>query len=313
MIIGLHHVGRVVTDLDVLAEQLEVLTGWPVTRHAPADDPFVAGRTVTGTARAHGPNGWIELIGVRGEVAPRRGVHDAGVTHAAIQVPRIDEVVERIAHVGIGRHSDPVALGTGFLYLYVRDAEHLVTEVEGAPHAPAELDAWLSHGAIATPDIARLRTAYQGLVGTEDHRAARLGGLDVVDEVTGLDGVHVTANWVPVANGSVELWEYHAPATAPAPPVDYETPGAGHLAFESDDLGSDLSRAVDAGFVLRDDPAGQDAVTVARLTDPDGNWVELLAFADPDDDRSLLGRPDLHRAARMDELLAAQTSGSRRP
>ncbi|MEO1064478.1 MAG: VOC family protein [Actinomycetota bacterium] len=305
MVIGLHHVGRAVTDLATTSAQLAALSGWPVERLDGPDDPLVAGRRVLATARAAGPNGWIELVQVAGDPPERREVNEAGVTHAAVQLPRIEATLDGLDAAGIERHPGPLDLGTGYRYLYVRDAERLVTEIEGAPHAPADLDPWLSHGAIATPDLRRLRAAYEHLLATDAKATTRLRGIEPFDRGTMLDGVDVTASWVPVANGSVEMWQYHHPATEPADPVDYETPGSGHLAFESDDLSADLARALAAGFTTADEPIATGGVEIARLRDLDGNWVELLAFDDESDHRSLRRRPDLTRPDRIDALLTS--------
>ena len=303
MLIGLHHVGRVVHDLDCTARQLQALTDWPITSSAAGDDPLVAGRDVQASARAAGPNGWIELVCVAGPVGPRREVNESGVTHAGIQTGDIEAVIERAATAGITSHADPVQLGTGFRYLYVRDAEQLVTEIEGAPHAPADLDAWLVHGAIATSDAERLRTAYEELIGSPALNTSRLRGHPAIDRLSALHDVDVTGTWVPLANAKVEIWQFHHPATSAGEQPDYETPGSGHLAFESDDLAADVARATAAGFTVEDEPAGTDRLGIARLRDPDGNWIELLAFHRTDDELSLRTRPDLHRPARMDALL----------
>jgi catechol 2,3-dioxygenase-like lactoylglutathione lyase family enzyme len=303
MLIGLHHVGRVVHDLEHTARQLGALSGWPISSSSAGDDPLVAGRDVQASARAEGPNGWIELVGVDAPVGRRREVNEPGVTHAGIQTGGIEQVMQRALAAGIESHADPVGLGTGFQYAYVRDVEQLVTEIEGAPHAPVDLEPWLVHGAIATPDADRLRTAYEDLIGVPALNTARLGGHPAVDRLSALSDVDITGTWVPLANAKVEIWQFHSPPTTAGEWPDYETPGSGHLAFESDDLHADLNRATAAGFTVEDDPADTGWLEIARLRDPDGNWIELIAFARADDELSLRMRPDLYRPSRMDALL----------
>ncbi len=303
MLIGLHHVGRVVHDLEHTARQLHAMSGWPITSLAAGDDPLVAGRDVQASARAEGPNGWIELVGVAAPAGRRREVNEPGVTHAGIQTGSIEQVADRASTAGIVSHADPVELGTGFQYLYVRDAEQLVTEIEGAPHAPADLEPWLVHGAIATPDVDRLRAAYEDLIGSPALNTARLRGHAAVDRLSALSDVDITGTWVPLTNAKVEIWQFHNPPTGAPEQPDYETPGTGHLAFESDDLHADLARAKAAGFTVEDEPAGTDRLEMTRLRDPDGNWVELIAFHRADDTLSLRMRPDLLRPSRMDALL----------
>lgn len=303
MLIGLHHVGRVVHDLEDAARQLGALTGWPIRWSSADDDPLVAGRDVQATAWAAGPNGWIELVGVTAAAGRRREVNEPGVTHAGIQTGGIERVIERASAAGFESHADPVELGTGFRYAYVRDAEQLVTEIEGAPHAPVDLEPWLVHGAIATPDIDRLRSAYEDLVGVPAQNTARLGAIPAVDLLSALRDVDITGTWVPLANAKVEIWQFHNPPTCSGERPDYDTPGSGHLAFESDDLHADVARATAAGFTVEDAPTGTDRLEIARLRDPDGNWVELMAFPRAADELSLRQRPDLHRSSRMDALL----------
>lgn len=303
MLIGLHHVGRVVHDLDRAARQLHAVSGWPVTTLAARDDPLVAGRDVHATARAEGPNGWIELVGVEAEAGRRREVNEPGVTHAGIQTGGIQGVIERASQAGFDCDPNPIDLGTGFQYVYVRDGEQTVIEVEGAPHAPLQLQPWLVHGAIATPDVDRLRAEYEDLIGSPAQNTARLARHSELDRLSALHDVDVTGTWVPLANAKVEIWQFHHPATAAGERPDYEAPGSGHLAFESDDFATDLKRATAAGFLVEDGPITTDRLEMARLRDPDGNWVELVAFTRDDDELSLRTRPDLHRPSRMDALL----------
>ena len=302
MIIGLHHVGRTVVDLRAAVRDLHAITGWPVTIRPPGD-PLIAGHDHTASALAAGPNGWIELIEIDAERGPRREVCDPGVTHAAIQVGEIEHVIARLDASAVKRHPGPVELGTGFRYLYVRDSEHLITEVEGAPHAPSDIDAWLGHGAIATHDIDRLRSAYEELLGNPASSTARLRNLPAFDQVAELVGVDVTATWVPTSNAAVEIWQYHNPPTVENPRVDYEHPGSSHLAFESEDVEGDLQRALAAGFTSADELVDHPDLRIARILDPDGNWVELFSFHDELDPRSLRTRPDLGRVTRMNALL----------
>lgn len=57
MIIGLHHVGRTVTDLATTSAQLAAVTDWSIDVLDSADDALVPGRDVLATARAAGPPG----------------------------------------------------------------------------------------------------------------------------------------------------------------------------------------------------------------------------------------------------------------
>lgn len=308
MLIGLHHVGRTVSDVATVVDDLAAITGWPVTHAATGASPLCVGRSTGPTAMLHGPNGWLEVVGATRGEPNRRGVNVPGVAHSSIQTGDTAVVDARMAERGIARHDGPVELGTGFTYLYVRDAEHDVIEIEGAPHAPADLDPWLSHGAIVSPDIERLSIAYGAVLDADPTSPIHLAGHAAFERGTGLDGVDVRVTFVKVPNGSVEMWQYDAPAADGTTVRDYETVGAGHLAFETTSIDDTVARALAHGFTLVDPATDVDGLRICRVTDPDGNWVEFVSFDDPDDPRSLRTRPDLRRAAKMDALLAASRS-----
>ncbi|TDT18295.1 glyoxalase/bleomycin resistance protein/dioxygenase superfamily protein [Ilumatobacter fluminis] len=308
MLIGLHHVGRAVADVATVADDHAAITGWPVTHTAAGDSPLCAGRNVGATALLHGPNGWLELVGATTGEPTLRSVNVAGVAHSSIQTGNTTPIDTRLADREITRHDGPIELGTGFTYLYVRDAEHDIIEIEGAPHAPADLDPWLSHGAIVSPDIDRLAASYATVLDAEPTPPIRLAGHSEFDRGTGLAGVDVRVTFVRVPNGSVEMWQYDAPAPVGEPVRDYEAVGAGHLAFETTSIDDTVERALANGFALADETIEVDGLRIARMTDLDGNWVEFVEFDDLDDPCSLRTRPDLRRPAKMDALLAAARS-----
>lgn len=238
----------------------------------------------------------------------RRGVNVPGVTHSSIQTGNTSAVAARIQAAKLDHHPGPIDLGTGFTYQYVRDCEGNVIEVEGAAHAPSELEPWLSHGAIATSDIDRLRAAYGTLLMSVATSPIRLHHHSEFDRGTELVDVDVRVAFVRLPNGAVELWQYDNPAPTAEPVRGYSTVGAGHLAFETNDVEATSERAIQAGFTLVDELMSVADVQLARLTDPDGNWVELIRFVDPDDPWSIRSRPDPRRPAAMDALLAEQRS-----
>lgn len=306
--IALHHVGRAVCDVAAVAEDLATITGWPVTSAAAGEHPLCVGRGVSASAMVHGPNGWLELVGASNGRPVRRGVNVHGVTHASIQTGNSGAVAARIRARGLDRHPGPVDLGTGFTYQYVRDVEGNVIEVEGAAHAPSEFEPWLSHGAIATADIDRLRAAYGELLMSDATQPIHLRNHREFDRGTELHDVDVRVAFVGLQNGAVELWQYDHPAPTAEPARDYATAGAGHLAFETGDIEGACHRGVRAGFTLVDETMAIADAHLARFTDPDGNWVELVQFDAADDPWSVWSRPDPGRPAAMDAILSEQRS-----
>ena len=207
--------------------------------------------------------------------------------------------------MGLSATPGPVELGTGFSYLYVRDLEHNVTEIEGAAHAPRHLTAWFSHAGIATSDLAALRDIYEGLLGSPAVATARFSANPALDSVTALNEVDVTMSWVPSSNAHVELIQFHHPATGPPENRPVSVPGVGHLALEVDDLAADVAAAVAVGLTPLHETTVVDGMGVARLHDQDGTLVEFLAFERKDDPLSLRNVEDLTLYPRMDALLAS--------
>lgn len=305
MIIGIHHGGVTVVDLEAAVAHLETLSGWSEVHHLDAWHPLVAGTGAAGAALVAGPNGFLEVLQARETAVPaRRTVAQPGITHLSIQLPDMAAKNEQLTQMGIERHAEPVELGTGFSYLYVRDQEHNVVEIEGAGHAPASLGTWLSHVGIATNDVDRLRSHYERLLGRPAIASVRFGGNDALDRVTALDDVEVTMTWVPAANANIELLQFHHPATPPPESRSILTPGVGHICLEVDDVAAATDHATESGFDAVHRPTMSKRASAARVSDPDGNLVEFIAFEREDEPLSLRNVEAFTRYRDMDALLA---------
>lgn len=305
MIVGIHHGGITVVDLERGVRHLQTLTGWTRVHRLDLDHPLVAGLGVSGAALIEGPNGYLEVLAVAADLPERRTVAQPGITHLSIQLPDMEAKHDQIRTSGVECHSDPVELGTGFSYLYVRDAEHNVVEVEGAAHAPADVKPWFSHVGIATNDVERLRATYENVMGAPAVATARIAGVEALDQVTALADADVTMTWVPSANANVELIQFHHPATGTPERRSQVVPGVGHVCFEVDNLDRDVAGAVGHGLRLVADPVTTEEASVARFEDPDGNIVEYASFHRKDDPLSLRTCRSLMQYREMDALLAA--------
>lgn len=308
MIIGIHHGGVAVQDLERAVDHLQTLSDWEVVHWLDESHPLVTGSGATGAAQLRGPNAFLEVVEVDGAAAERRTVAEPGITHLSIQLADMAGKNRRLAELDVERHAEPVEPGTGFSYLYVRDSEHNVVEIEGAAHAPADLDAWFSHVGIATDDVEQLCAVYEHFLGNPAKASARIAGVPAFDAVMALEGVDVTMTWVPAANANVELLQFHHPPTPAPESRPLAAPGVGHICFEVDDVAAETTRAVAAGMRPRDVVAAPDGTTVGRLTDPSGNWVELVSFSDLDDPLSLRNVESFNRYREMDALLAERSA-----
>lgn len=284
MITGVHAVGLRVSDVERTADAL----GRAIALKR-LDAP--------GAWLARGPNVHLELSAAWSD-APPRAVHDAGITHLCLQGREIT-ALRTALEAGDARFlSEPVDLGTGFLYAYGRDRDGLLLETEGAPFAPVEPASWFGHIALVTPDLKRLSGFYAALTGLPQARAARLRGDAKYDAVTGLPDVDVRATWVPGLNLSLEFWRYLNPATEWSPLVE-GAPAYTHVTFESDAVAADFERALALGATPETPPSAVASGERAVVRDPDGNEVRLVRWADPALSNRALLHPDILERVRL--------------
>lgn len=308
MIIGFHHGGVTVVDLDRAVAHLQAITDWHDVHRLEGDHPMIAGLGVSAGALLPGPNAFLEVLAADGDSPTRRTVAEPGVTHHSVQLPDMASKAGQLAAMNVESHAAPVKLGTGFSYLYVRDREHNVVEIEGAAHAPDGVQPWFSHTGIATNDIDQLRSIFEALLDAPALATTRLGSSDALDQVTALRDVEVTMTWIPVANANIELLEFHNPATADPEHRAVGLPGVGHVCFEVDDLSKEAARAVEIGLKSLGEPRVGEGVEVARFADPDGNTIEIVAFEEPDHPLSLRNVDAFDRYRQMDALLAERSA-----
>ncbi|MFN5820910.1 MAG: VOC family protein, partial [Novosphingobium sp.] len=145
MITGLHHTGLSVRDLDAAIAFYSVDQAFRlVSRFEVADT--AENRTLlqveNAAARAAsliGTLGGLELFEfAAGQQAdtPDRAVYAAGIRHVCLQTAISDSFYDNMVAAGAGTHARPAGLGTGNSYVYIRDPEDNLIELEGTPWAP---------------------------------------------------------------------------------------------------------------------------------------------------------------------------------
>lgn len=286
MIKGVHHAGLSVLDLDAAIEfyakeqSFELLYRFEVA-DSPANRAML--QVENASARAafmRGTLGCLELFefadsGVT--AAPDRAVYAAGIRHICLQTEISDQLYDCLVTAGASSHARPAGLGTGNSYVYIRDPEGNLIELEGTPWAPAGASRpWFAHAAVVTPDIGRLTKFYAMLTGIDVHRRGSFGPDAKFDLVAGIPDVRFHGAWLRLANAELEFWQYDQPKTLPMERRRAEAPGWNHLCFESDDIASEYARLTAEGVELHGPPQDFGNAQLFFGRDPDGNIFEVL-------------------------------------
>lgn len=324
MILGIHHTGLCVADLD---RALAFYTGFGSFS---LQERFIVpdseeGRAALGVADAgrevallRGLTGWLELqcfqaCPTAAQTAPQ--VHHAGIRHLCVIARDAMPAYDAMLRAGASSHAPPSGLGTGALYAYLRDPESNIVELEGAPWAAGlEHSPWYAHTAIVTPDIDRMVAFHEHLTGSHCHSSGSFGPGRRFDRVAGLDGIEFDGAWLRCGNGQVEIWRYRVPQTAPVPPRDTSALGWNHLCFESDDVDAEHSRLAAAGVEFLGAPSDGRFSRCCFGRDPDGNVFELMTPLADRPDLSVQALEGRHIPQRLQELTEGRyVSGASSP
>jgi catechol 2,3-dioxygenase-like lactoylglutathione lyase family enzyme len=267
MIIGVHHIGLTIADTNNI-KWLEQIGS--VHNDLWIDCPNV--RVRINKSRA--------LAGANVQYRP---VNLPGIAHICLQSRDIAEGLARGFAAGLVPISGPVDLGTAFLYLYAHTADGILLELEGAPFVSDDDPRfWVGHVALVARDIVPLVEFYGRALGLTPSPVTRLRPRAVLDQVAGLQGVDLSAMWLPGLNLGMEFWQYHNP---PAPTGQSEpAPGFTHMCFECTDFDADCANASAQGAIVdAHDNFGLANCKTACFQDPEGNRFALVAFDDPQD------------------------------
>lgn len=286
MITGIHHTGLVVADLDAALafytsqHAFAVLSRFDLADTACNREMLQLDDSRARVAFLQGTLGAIELFEYAvpaNQSAGDREVHCAGIRHICLQQDLSDKLYDGLVAAGAASHARPSGLGTGNSYVYIRDPEGNIIELEGVPWAPAAADRpWFAHTAIVSPDMPRLLAFYAMLSGQKSTRQGAFGPDPKFDRVAGIADVRFDGGWLSLANAELEFWHYHHPPTLSAPRRALNAPGWNHLCFESDDLDADYQRLLAKGVEMHGPPQDVGSATVVFGRDPDGNVFELL-------------------------------------
>jgi catechol 2,3-dioxygenase-like lactoylglutathione lyase family enzyme len=323
MIKGLHHAKLSVLDLDGAIAFFTRGAGLAVERRArltAGEDELSALGLVDPLAESvllRGPNGFLEVLRFERPApgAPEdRPVCAAGVTHICLQHQDMRDLASRFEAAGATFHAAPVALGTGYEYCYIRDAETNVLELEGNPVAPPPPGPWLSHVSISTPDVDRLSAFYGAVLGRGVRATGQYGGNPLIDRITRLTGTRVRVAWLDAGNLGLEIMQYLSPpTTASAAERGLARLGYGCISFEVSDLAAERSRLAEVGVRFHGATVAGEQTISAFGRDPDGNLIQFIEFTADGRALSLDSLVDAAALHRADAAMAASRAPKQEP
>jgi catechol 2,3-dioxygenase-like lactoylglutathione lyase family enzyme len=291
---GIHHVSMVVQDLDSSLAFYSQTTGLQELSRPNKNLNNLNLEKKSGftpparqTAWLIGPNALLELITFKSKKKPSRSqlpIQGPGFTHFCYQTPQNHSIYEQAKLVGatiVSRNGVPVDRGFGIQYVYIRDKNGILFEVEQLAQAKFEEKVWLGHIAIATPDIDRLVDFYSQLLGTKPYsRADAIKNSPKLDAIANIDSLKLRGAWFRTGNMILEMWQFDNPRT---PPATQETPfiqvGYQQIAFEVGNIEQEFQRLKGLGFkFLSSSPIQSETETGLFLRDPDGNLLQLFQY-----------------------------------
>ena len=277
-VVGLHHVALAVHDI-VGASRFY--------REGAGCQPWPAAHMLelpTGAMPLCSSNAGLVLLPADPAAVPvRRPVSESGIAHLCLQTPDLAGLLKRMRALGAVLHSEPVDLGTGFLYCYARDAEHNVIEIEGVAAVWQHPQAWLAHANVVSHDLPKLVDFYSRWLAATAVRSPRLHSDRRLDSLADLSQVQTRMAWLNAGNAQIELMQYLHPATTAATGRRAAgAPGYVHLAFEVTSLALAREHLLGCGGRLDDAPAAAAVQSwQARGFDADGNRLLLLDLHAP--------------------------------
>ena len=286
-VIGIHHVGMSVSDLQASIEFYTEALGislQAVTEKMQHDTGNLGFSAPSNSAVLAFPNGYLKLSEYdRSDLPPSAvlPVKGPGITHVCYQSPTSEDIYQRLMDGGatpVSRGQQPVhLLGQGVYYAYARDHDGIMYETEHLDHAPFEGPIWFSHVALVSPDLDRLVEFYSLLFDTEPNRRTNRASGPRFDEVAGYDDVMIRAAWFDIGNMILEMWQFVNPVTPePEKPPSIEDLGYNKVAFEVWELHKEYERLTALGVAFLSSPTMSVDGWEVCLRDPDGNLISLI-------------------------------------
>jgi catechol 2,3-dioxygenase-like lactoylglutathione lyase family enzyme len=200
-IIGVNYVGMTVSDVDrtkafyTSAIDLKPLKIDLVKRQVSLPSSIAPASDLRDAAILRGPNSYLRLMEYEAHLPAHEDgampVQGPGITHICFQAPKARPIAGKFVEQGATWQTTSKAMvdmrGVGFMYGYLRDPDGLMLEIEHAPDPKFDVDYWMGHVAMATPNMTRTIDFYEKVMGYDHYRRVDNLGGPTFSDVAGAD------------------------------------------------------------------------------------------------------------------------------
>lgn len=305
-IIGFNHIGLSVLDLDKMLEFYQRATHFKlikrerITRNEAANRLFGQDSICYEYAILKAPNMLLELTqfdkqtDTSFEKMPPQG---PGMTHTCYQSAKINSGYDKFVKAGVdmlSRGDQPIALGNyGVSYAYAYDPEGNMMELEQMSNLVIRLKIgkqwsdehklWMTQVAILSPNIEKLTSFYQDVLGIKPYRVRSYppstAGADIINE----DNVPIKGAWFMLdgKDKKLELMQYESPLATPNTNYKRSPTDLGYTySFEVLDIKKEYDRLLGKGVSFMSEPQQLGAFWIVYAHDVDGNVFSLRQAMD---------------------------------
>ena len=310
-LLGFHHIGLSVRDLDTMIEfyrsatDYEVVKSFTVSDHQQFNQLYGMDSVSFRRAILQGPNMLLELTEFahnRDRTSAKMLPQGPGMTHTCYQShpdrPTFDSFSKAGADV-FSRDGKPVDNGLGVTYAYAYDPEGNIVELEEMSWTLISLNItkswargnapWMTQVALMSPDLPRLVDFYKKVLGIEPYRMRRYGPHPSLDAIIDVDSVVIESAWfgMDTQGKKLEMMQYISPATPEIIGLRGLTDLGYSFSIEVGDIQQEYLRLTEEGINFVSPPLELDDFWEVMCQDIDGNVFSLRQVKDLSSEFSL--------------------------
>lgn len=299
-IFAINHIGLTVRDLDQMVEFYQGVCGFKVLGQQVISSD-VASSKLLGIKDVsfkkvvlQAPNMLFELTEFRPQrdsMIEKMPPEGPGMTHTCFQSPSWDPGYDKFIKNGItplskGDHAIDLG-GYGITYAYAHDPEGNMIEMEQLDQPVLEKNGrdsvllalhplWMTQVALLSPNVDRLASFYEELLGKPATRRGAYKDNLKLDSIANRDQLELKAIWINMDGPAkmMELMQYIHPKTGPAR-TQQPTDLGYHFSYETSDIQGEYLRMEEMGVELLSEPQDMGKYWAFYARDIDGNLFAL--------------------------------------